>query len=95
MAWLEREKINEGSDATFKQWLVDPDNRNAVLVAMIEMVEGVPFVWPEPNLGETRRKYTVVGKVNLNDPDPWFVVENMATTSARFFKVKVEKLPGN
>ena len=92
---MEREKIIEGSDETYKQWLVDPDNRNAVLVAMIEMVEGVPFVWPEPNLGEARRTYTVVGKVNLNDPDPWFVVENMATTRARVFKVKVERLPGN
>jgi hypothetical protein len=59
---------------------------------MIEMVEGVPFVWPEPNLGKERRKYTIMGKEKLNDPE-WedFTPEEKIPEGIRFFKVKVGK----
>ena len=95
-AWLFENKLSH-SPEHYAQWLVDPENPDAVFFALIEMRGGVPFVWWDPDLGDDVRKYTILGKENLTDPDPWDVIEleDLATTPARFFKVKVEKLPGN
>jgi len=96
--WLKYYELeDDDTPENYDKWLagLDPRDPLAKFYATIKVVEGKPVVGWVPDLGHERRKYTIMGKVNLNNPDPWIDIplEAMATTPAKFFKVRVEKWP--
>ena len=67
----------------------DPNDAASRLTARIELVDGQPVVGCEPDLLEERR-YKVLGKKNLADPEePWAVVQPGKEAGYNFFKVSV------
>jgi len=58
------------------------------LEVYISVTNNVPYLSWKPDLGPASRKYTVYGTETLSPPN-WQPVEDMGSTSARFFKVTI------
>ena len=88
-------KDGSGSDMCVWQDYVagtDPTDVNDVFIASIAMVGGVPKIGYTPELCEAekaKRKYTIWGKIRLQDSD-WVEVEMGHESDYNFFKVSVE-----
>ena len=68
----------------------DPTDTNSVFTAMITIVDGELVVEWSPKLSaaeESRRRYTIYGKVGLEPGEEWHSPTNALD---RFFKVGVE-----
>ena len=68
----------------------DPTDTNSVFTATITMVDGAPVVEWSPKLSaaeETRRRYTIYGKVGIESGEEWHSPTN---AHDRFFTVGVE-----
>lgn len=69
---------------------LDPTNELSVLAAKIEIIDDMPKITWTPQLPDEeaiKRKYTIYGKVTLDDEE-WQVVDD--TSGYKFFKVGVE-----
>lgn len=93
-------KLSGKRDASGNQMFVwqdyvagtDPTNEKDVFRASITMSDGMPVISYTPELGEaeaTKRKYTVWGKVRLQD-SAWVQIEGGDEPNYNFFKVSVE-----
>ena len=58
------------------------------LEVYISVTNNIPYVSWKPDLGQASRKYTVYGTESLS-PQNWQPVEDMSSTSAKFFKVGI------
>ena len=75
----------------YASWLAGFDPANAddgELEVYISVTNNIPYLSWKPDLGQTSRKYTVFGTESLS-PQNWQPVEDMQSTSAKFFKVVI------
>ncbi len=77
----------------YTSWLVGFDPANAEdgeLEVSISVTNNIPYIDWKPNLGQLSRKYVVYGTETLS-PQNWQPVEDMKTTSAKYFKVSISQ----
>ena len=88
--WLSYYNQSPSSDSETK-WVagLNPTDPDAKFLTHIAMRDGKPALNWTPNLNRLRT-YTIEGRTELTSP--WFTIppDQMPTTSARFFRVKVE-----
>ena len=75
------------------RWLAGFDPANAEdgeIEVSISVTNNIPYIDWKPNLGQSTRKYVVYGTETLS-PQNWQPVEDMKTTSAKYFKVSISQ----
>ena len=77
----------------YTSWLAGFDPANAEdgeIEVSISVTNNIPYIDWKPNLGQSTRKYVVYGTETLS-PQNWQPVEDMKTTSAKYFKVSISQ----
>lgn len=85
--------VGANGRSLYASWLVGFDPANAEdgeIEVSISMTNNIPYLSWKPDLGQASRKYTVYGTETLS-PQNWQPVEDMKTTSAKYFKVSISQ----
>lgn len=83
--------VGANGRSLYASWLAgfDPANvEDGEFVVSISVTNNIPYISWTPDLGSSARKYTVYGTESLS-PLNWQPVEDMKTTSAKYFKVTI------
>ena len=85
--------VGANGRSLYASWLAGFDPANAEdgeLEIYISVTNNIPYISWKPDLGQTSRKYTVYGTESLSALN-WQPVEDMKSTSAKFFKVAISQ----
>ena len=85
--------VGANGRSLYASWLAGFDPANAEdgeLEVYISVTNNIPYVSWKPDLGQSSRRYVVYGTETLS-PQNWQPVEDMKSTSAKFFKVAISQ----